>query len=179
MKPLILSILLLSAFTTSVKPQSPETQKPSVTTLSFEYENECGSPVVESMAWSSIDGRVTKGIGGATILVLTADHKRKRVTLAAVDASADRKVARALLVNLVLNHSVSVLVNPSNAESSNVAGVVHTRTKEINRELIEAGVARYREPAPYVMSNYTACVYRILEKKAREAKRGTWQRGSL
>jgi len=179
MKHFILSIVLLSAFSSSAKPQSLKTQELSVTTFSFEYEDECGSPLVESMAWSSIDGRVTKIIGGDVIMVVMADHTNKRVSLAGVNASADRKSARALLASLVLNRTVSVLVNPSSASSRNVTGVVHTQTKEVNRALIEAGVARYREPAPYVMSDHTACVYRILEKKVREARLGIWQRGSL
>ena len=175
MKHLLLSIVLLSAFSLSTKPQSPESQKPSAITLSFEYENECGSPVVESMAWISIDGRVTKIIGGDAIIVLMANHKRKHISLAAVDGSSNATAAHARLSSLVLNRGVSVLVNPSNSASTNVTGVVHTQTLDVNRELIETGFARYREPAFYAMSRYTACVYRIVEKQARGAKRGLWE----
>ena len=143
--------------------------------LSFEHEDECGSPVVESMLWASVEGKVIRAVDGDTIIVLTKDNKRRRVNLVAVDAPAGQDVARSLLSGLVLNRLVRVLVNPSNAKSSTVIGVVLTQEKDINRELLEAGVVKYHEPQSYSVSRYTACVYRIVEREAKEAKRGLWQ----
>ena len=71
-----------------------------------------------------------------------------------------------------------MLVNPSNIESSTVLGVIHSQEKDINRALLEAGVVRYHEPEFYSVSRYTACVYRIVEREAREARKGFWQNAS-
>ena len=49
----------------------------------------------------------------------------------------------------------------------------------INRELLEAGLARYKARLPYSVSNFTACVYRIVEREARKARKGMWQRSKF
>ena len=176
MKEIIFSIALLFSLGLWIEGQSNDTQRaPIPRPLSFEHEDECGSPLVESMLWMSVEGKVIKVVDGDTIIVLTKDNKRKRVNLVAVDASAGQDAARSLLSGLVLNRVVSVLVNPSSIKSSTVVGVVHTQEKDVNRELLEAGVVRYHEPEFYSVSRYTACVYRIVEREVREAKRGLWQ----
>jgi endonuclease YncB( thermonuclease family) len=178
MKEIIFPIALLFSFGISVEGQSNDTQRTQlVSPLSFEHE-ECGDPMVESMLWRSVEGRVIKVVDGDTIIVQTKDNKRKRVNLVAVDAAAGQDVARSSLSRLVLNRSVSVLVNPSNIDSSTVVGVVHTKRKDVNRELLESGVVKYRKPESYSVSDYTACLYRIAEREAREAKKGLWKSAS-
>jgi endonuclease YncB( thermonuclease family) len=177
MKELILTIAFLFSFSPWIGDQSNDAQKPSApSSFSFEHEAECGSPLRESMLWMSVEGKVIKVVD--TVTVLTKDNKRKHVNLVAVDASAGQVVVRRFLSGLVLNRQVSVLVNPSNIESSTVLGVLHSQEKDINRALLEAGVVRYHEPEFYSVSRYTACVYRIVEREAREAKRGLWQNAS-
>jgi endonuclease YncB( thermonuclease family) len=179
MKEIILSIGLLLSFGLGVEGQSNQTQSaPIHRPLSFEHEDECGSPLRESMLWMSVKGKVIRVVDGDTIILLTKDNKRKRVNLVAVDASAGQDAARSLLSGLVLNRHISVLVNPSNIKSGMAAGVVHAQEKDVNRELLEAGVVRYRAPKSYSVSRYTACVYRIVESEAREAKRGLWENAS-
>ena len=177
MKEIILPIALLFSFGISVEGQSNDTKKAPITlsSFSFEYEDECGNPMIESMLWFSVEGTVIKVVDGDTIIVQTEDNKRKRVNLVAVDAGASQNLARNLLSGLVLNSPVSVLVNPSNIKSSTVVGVVHTQQKDVNRALLESGVVKYRKPESYSVSDYTACGYRIVERKAREAKKGLWQ----
>jgi YD repeat-containing protein len=102
-----------------------------------------------------------------------ANNERKHVSLAGVNSDSSL-AAQALLINLILNREVSVLVNPSNIAAQEVRGVVHHQSRDINLELIKEGAARYQAPPPYSMSNYTACVYRIAEKQAREYGIGTW-----
>lgn len=140
----------------------------------FEHTKECGDPRVESMAWRVIAGIVVEIVDGDTIVVLTDDDARKRVDLAAVDASASDEAGRALLTRRILNRRVDVLTGFSDVARDALAGVVREGGKDVNRELLEAGAARYREPAAYTVSNYTGCVYRIVENQARDAKRGAW-----
>ena len=175
MKQIILAIALLFSFGVSVAGQSNDTPKPPVASPSpFEYEDECGSPEVESMMWMTVDGTVIKVVDGDTIIVQTKNNKRKRVNLVAIDVTGAMIAARIFLTERVLNRTVSVWVNPSTIESSTVVGVVHAGDKDINREMLESGVVKYRTPGAYSVSGYTSCVYRIVERKAREAKKGLW-----
>ena len=178
MKEIILSITLLLSFSRWIEGQSNDAQSAPIPRPLVEHEDECGSPLRESMLWMSVEGKAIKVVDGDTIILLTKDNKRKRVNLVAVDASAGQDAARSLLSGLVLNRRVSVLVNPRNIKSGMVAGVVRAQEKDVNRELLEAGVGRYHEPKSYSLSRYTACVYRIVEREAREAKRGLWQNAS-
>ncbi|HEY2976031.1 MAG TPA: thermonuclease family protein [Pyrinomonadaceae bacterium] len=179
MKEIILSIALLLSFSLWAEGQSNDAQSgPMPRPLSFEHEDECGSPLRESMLWMSVEGKVIRVVDGDTIILLIKDNKRKRINLAAVDASAGQDAARSLLSGLVMNRPISVLVNPSNIKSGLVVGAVHAQEKDVNRELLEAGVVRYHEPKSYSVSRYTACVYRIVEREAREAKRGLWLNAS-
>ena len=166
---LILLLALLTGANLSSAPQSPESKRK----LSTEYEKECGSPLVESMTWALISGKAIEVVGGNAIVVLLATDERKHVTLAGVEDSRTL-AAQALLSGLVLNREVTVLTNPKNSATKEVSGVVRAQARDVNRALIEAGVTKYQEPPTYAMSNYTACVYRMVEKQAREAWRGLW-----
>jgi endonuclease YncB( thermonuclease family) len=178
MKEIILSIALLLSFSLWTEGQSNDAKSARTRLLSFEHEDECGSPLRESTLWMSVEGRVIRVVDGDTIILLTKDNKHKRVNLVAVDASAGQDAARSLLSVLVLNRPISVLVNPSKIKSDMVVGVVHAQEKDVNRKLLEAGVVRYHEPKSYSVSSYAACVYRIVEREAREAKRGLWLNAS-
>ena len=158
-----------------VNGQQPGQDKPP-SKLSFEFENECGSPLVESMLWQSIEGTVVRIIDGDSVKLLTNNGEQRIVNLAAIDASPAKEAARSLLSRLVLNRKVEVLVNPSNSQAHTLVGVAHLIGKDVNRELLEAGVVKYKTPAPYSVSDYTACGYRVVERIAREAKKGIWQR---
>jgi endonuclease YncB( thermonuclease family) len=166
---LIFLLPLLTGANLSSVPQSSESKKK----LSTEYEKECGNPLAENMSWKSIDGKVVEVLKGDAIILLMANNERKHVSLAGVN-SASSLAAQALLFNLILDREVSVLVNPSNIAAKEVRGVVHHQARDINLELIKEGVARYQAPPPYSMSNYTACVYRIAEKQARQYGTGIW-----
>lgn len=153
--------------------QQPARQKPSP----FEFEDECGDPTMESMVWFSIEGTVVEIIAGDLVKLQDNHGKQRMVNLVAIDASS-AKDASSLLSDLVLNHKVRVLVNPSNSQGYTLVGVVERSGKDVNRELLAAGAAKYKQPAAYSVSGYTACVYRIVERKAREAGKGVWQRAN-
>lgn len=170
-------ICLASSVGVSQTPPTPAAEpKPSIR---FEYEKECGSPLVESMVWVTVDGKVTRILDDASIEIETADQELKRVTLAAVDSSRDAKAAQATLTGLVLNKDVSVLLNPGNRQSTDITGMVRFQVTSINRVLIESGVVAFREPQSYSMSRHTTCVYRILERKSQKTGLGIWRDGSL
>ena len=179
MNKLILSIALLFPYNIWVAAQSSEPQGPPAPKPRFEHEDKCGNPEVESMMWTLIKGTVIKIIDGDTINVLTKDNERKHVDLVAVDASVAGHSAQRMLTELVLNRQVEVEFNPSNIKYKKVTGVVNVAGADVNRELIKAGAARYKEPESYTVSNYTACVYRVTENEAREAKRGFWRSVNL
>ena len=174
MKKLVLPVWFLFSLILCLKAQSNDGQK-RWPALTFEHEVECGSPLVESMLWMSVEGNVIKVIDGDSIILFTKNNERKRVNLVAIDSSDATNSARRLLSRLVLNRTVSVLVNPSDIKRRTIVGVIRGQGKDVNRELLEAGAARYREPGAYRVSDYTACSYRIVERKAREAKKGIWQ----
>jgi endonuclease YncB( thermonuclease family) len=176
MNQFLLLTAFLFTFNVSVECQSSGTKQATLPgLLDFEHEDVCGSPLVESMTWTLVEGRVVKVVDGETLIILTKENIRKRVKLAAIDPSGGQKRARDLLTRLVLNQFVEVWVNPSETSATTIFGVVHLPTKEINRELLEVGSAKYREPRGYSLSHYTACIYRIIEKRARDEKRGLWQ----
>jgi len=143
--------------------------------LSFEYENECGSPLVESTLWQSIEGTVVRIIDGESVKLLTNKGEQRIVKLVMINASPAKEASRNLLSRLVLNRKVEVLVNPSKSQSHTLVGVIHLVGKDVNRELLKAGAVKYQTPEPYSVSDYTACSYRIVERIAREAKKGIWE----
>lgn len=168
---------ILFALFFSVNAQQRGRQRPSPK-LSFEYEDECGNPVEESMAWSLIEGKVVRVFGGDSFELLDNKGEHRIVKLVAIDTSSAKDVAWSLLSRLLLDQKVDVLVNPSDDKGRTLVGVVQLSMKDVNRELLAVGAARYKEPAAYTVSGYTACVYRIVEKKAREARKGIWKRAS-
>lgn len=174
MKPSLLSLAILISMLFGLCVPHTAAQI-SLSDLTFEYQDECGNPLLESSLWREVEGKVISVIDGNSIILLDKDHKRRRVTLVAVDASIAGDSARSFLSQLVLNRTVSVLVSPSQAQSSTLVGVVHMSMKHINRELFAAGVVRYQEPIPHSVSDYTACSYRMVEKKARDDKKGIWK----
>lgn len=185
----LLFVLLLFAYsfteaqtsTPSISP-SPTPSRSSLPMVILpppEYEKQCGNPIYESMMWAEIDGKVTKIISGSAFIITLQNGEQRHVDLAAVDVPAREgvfgKVAFNTLTDLALNKDASVSVDFSNRNSKSIIGIVSVGIKDINRTMIELGIARYKEPPPYSMSNYTACVYRIVEGEARKAKRGLWQ----
>jgi endonuclease YncB( thermonuclease family) len=175
MKTFLFGCGLLVSFLFSLGVEQTRQENPP-SKISFEFENECGSPVIESMAWSSVKGTVVRVIDGNSMKLVTNDGDNRIVNLVAIDTSSAKDAAYSRLSRLVLNRKVEVLVNPSKSKDHRLVGVVSLSRMDVNRELLEAGFAEYKEPPSYSVSGYTACSYRIVESKAREAKKGMWYR---
>ena len=114
MKPSLLSLAILISMLFGLCVPHTAAQI-SLSDLTFEYQDECGNPLLESSLWREVEGKVISVIDGNSIILLDKDHKRRRVTLVAVDASIAGDSARSFLSQLVLNRTVSVLVSPSQA----------------------------------------------------------------
>jgi endonuclease YncB( thermonuclease family) len=144
----------------------------------------CGDPSVESMAWATIGGKIVKVLDGDTVIISIRDKNQLIVHLVGIEAPEDSKLrsnSQLYLEKMALNTNVEVLVNPSDwvykkPKPNEVTGVVYIGNfKDANLAMIESGMARYKKPNPYEMSNYTECRYKIAQDEAREAKRGLWQ----
>ncbi len=111
-----------------------------------------------------------------------------RVRLVGINApEGDQEFGRAsrlLLESLVLGRAVEVWVNAGQyvilrrSEAKEVTGVVHLRHIEmldVNLLMIQAGLARYVEVKPYMMSRYMECHYRRAEEDSRASRRGLWR----
>ena len=69
---------------------------------------------------------------------------------------------------------VYVLVNPSQYEDLRVHARVLLAERDLNREILTLGLARYQEPPAFSLSIYDDCLYRIAEREARQKRLGIW-----
>jgi endonuclease YncB( thermonuclease family) len=185
MSPLFKVVLLglVSLVVSSAEAQDATNTKPIV---DFS-DDPCGTPLVESQLWESVEGRIVSvEDGGVVLIAVTKKHRRLRVHVVGIAIEqhgpfADQ--AKAHVTGMVLNKSVGVLVNPSDwaflkRKPAEVTGVVHllvgTET-DVGFSLLTKGLARAEEPQPYKMSRYTFCKYREVESEAKSNKLGIWQ----
>ena len=124
-------------------------------------------------------GTVVEVIDGSTMTIRLGDKSERRLHLVAVEAPQTEDklwaAARAKLTSLALNRPVLILVSTSKDKDEELWGVVQVKGQDINEVMLEEGLGRFRTPEAYTMSNYRACVYRLVEGEARKAKRGLWQ----
>jgi micrococcal nuclease len=150
----------------------------------------CGNPAFESMAWTSVEGKVIKVIDGDTIILSLDNKKRLLVHLLGIEAPTLNqpfgREAQRFLERIIGSKKVEVWVNPSNwifkrPRPRAITGVVYLREADMqdaNLSLIRAGMARHKQSQSYTMSNYTECRYEKAEEEAHSAKRGLWQRAA-
>ena len=143
--------------------------------FTFEFEDQCGSPLAESqsIAWRS--GKVVKIIDGDTIQIRDKTRKLWIVELAGVDSSNNQKLAVRILTDGMLNKTVSFRGNPADPKGKLIEAIVSGDNVEINRFLVEYGHANYRgTDYGYSVSQYVLCVYQKLVERAKLAKIGIW-----
>ena len=168
MKSILFALFFLSA-------SLAQGQQPTVRETELKNEAECGNPLVESMAWAVVSGTVVRVVDGRSFLLKTGEGKMVEVVLGAVDYGRGNEKRRNALSSWIQDRPVTVLVNPQSRDAKSVVGVVHSASLDVNRELLRTGVAKYKEPIAYSVSNYVACTYRIAEREAKQEKRGLWQ----
>lgn len=141
----------------------------------FEYQDECGDPSMESVAFSVLTGKVTKIIDGDSIVVKLSDGKIKTIDLTGVSASTNEAAAKAFLTDTLLKKNVELATSFGLAMKDKRGwAVVSFNDQVINRLMLERGIAAYKTPAPYEYSTYGNCIYRKLEEKAKQEKLGIW-----
>ena len=185
MSPLLRVVLLglVSLLVSRAGSQNATNAKPMV---DFS-DDPCGSPLVESQLWESVEGRIVSVEDGSTLLVaVTKGHRRLRVHVVGIAVEQHGPLAdqaKGHLTGMVLNKHVEVLVNPSDwgflkRKPAEVTGAVHLQVgaeTDMGLSLLTKGLARAEEPQPYKMSRYTFCKYREAESEAKSNKLGIWQ----
>jgi len=148
------------------------------------YNDPCGNPMMESQAWSVLEGTVSSVIDGHTILLILADdHRPLRVHIAGIALELRKpfsEQAKTSLRQLLLNKPAEIFVNMDFADKrpEKVTGVVHVNRgapEDVGLSLLAQGLVRFKEPRPYSMSRYTMCQYRRAEAEAHSKKLGLWR----
>src|SRR5262245_15225314 len=105
----IVSIILLSLSHIAFCLPTQENTKPYLN-----FQNcPCGNPLIESMTWTSIDGKVVKVLDGDTVIISIRDKNQVTVHLVGAEAPEDSKLrsdSRLYLEKMALNTNVVVLV---------------------------------------------------------------------
>lgn len=136
-------------------------------------QRDCGSPFVESMVWGSVEGEVVEVRAPASFTMRKADGRVVEVTVLNV-GQPFHSDAQATLRRL-LGDRAKVLVNLSATDDARIAGEVHASNRNVNRELLRAGMAAWHPAPPYAVSSYSECVNRNTSEEAKRERRGIWQ----
>jgi endonuclease YncB( thermonuclease family) len=153
--------------------------------VEFSHDS-CGSPLVESQLWYSVDGRVVSVEDGGTVLItMTQGRRSVRVHLVGIAVEHNGALsdeAKGHVSEMALNKNVGVLVNTDwlnqKKKPAEITGVVPLKDgapSDVGLSLVTKGLARTAEPRPYTMSRYTFCKYREAETKAKSDKLGIWR----
>lgn len=178
MKRILKCALAVPLFLSGVIYALAQDAKPSIPDFS---NDPCGNPLVVSTAYILVEGKVLNVIDGETILVELTDKRRKRIKLIGVDApnrkSSLGTSAKEYLANLVLGKSVGIsFVNFEDQRRKQMmaqVSVAGIKEPDVNREMLKAGLARYKT-AGSSLDWYLTCHYKRTESEARAAKRGLW-----
>ena len=145
----------------------------------FEFIDSCGNPLMESMQFTHLEGKVTEIIDGNSIHVKLNTGELKQINLVAVEIFDGKQCFRdsaiSMLKNLILDKYISISTHSTDNQSKIYSGVVYYNSQDINRRMLESGMAKFKQPEPYNMSHYDECAYQILERRARKKQTGLWK----
>jgi endonuclease YncB( thermonuclease family) len=184
MKFLLTAFLILVSSYILLAQDGSKTKTSPLITLDNEYMEKCGSYVEESQTYAFRFGKVTKIIDGSTILFEqkssggNRDKKKYPVVLAGIDPAANEDAIKKFLAEKLLNQKVIVWGNTEEGNDASLFGLVGVgvdNQSEINRQLIEGGMAKFKKPGYFYSVSYvTMCIYQQLEEKAKMEKLGIW-----
>ncbi|MFZ0956272.1 MAG: hypothetical protein WAN60_08005 [Candidatus Sulfotelmatobacter sp.] len=152
----IVLLALVALVASRAEAQNSTNSKPSI-----DFSNDpCGSPLVESQLWESVEGKIVSVADGSTLLTaVTKGHRRIRVHVVGIAVEQHGPLAdeaRRQVTEMVVNKLVEVWVNPSDWSSlkrkpAEVTGTVLLQGADVGLSLLTTGLARTSEPAPYKM----------------------------
>lgn len=139
----------------------------------------CGSHDEESQMYDEKLVKVIKIVSGNRILVESGKGPRKEIVtvyLAGIAPNKNDLKLRKFLTAKILNKKITLIGNKEDDDDTEMFAIVrHKGFSELNRQLIESGMADYEEPGiDYSVSNVTMCVYRQELAKAKNRKIGIW-----
>jgi endonuclease YncB( thermonuclease family) len=119
-------------------------------------------------------GKIVKVIDNDTVVFITDIGKKKYVSLIAVDSKGNKSKAKTFLKNNVLGREADLIFSSSQMRKRKISGILEVDGKDINRLMLEKGIAEYEESDSYQISYYSDCVYYKVFEKAKEEKLGIW-----
>jgi endonuclease YncB( thermonuclease family) len=170
------SFVILASMHCAERPAQPKTNSGPPVAPAFEHLDECVNPVVENMAWLSVDGTVVEVTGARTFRLQTAQGM---VTVSLPNIGEPYVIgARAMLANMIAGKRVSVMTRFSLYGKSDIIGeVLDAKGGDVSRRLLRAGAATFVTEPAYTLSGYSECLHRIDAREAKAERIGIWQHG--
>ncbi len=119
-------------------------------------------------------GKVVKIIDNDTVVFITDSGKKIYVSLIAVDSSNNKSDAKRFLKSNTLNFDAEIIFSSGQSRKRKILATLRANGKDINKLMLEKGIAQFKESDSYQISYYFDCVYYKVSEKAKEAKLGIW-----
>lgn len=116
-------VIILTACVSDPRPRYAGPPPPHAVT--FEHLDECPNPMTESMVWVLVEGVATEVLDPRNVRIEAADGRTILVSIANVGDRATPG-ATARLEQLLEHRLVSVVINPSNRDATEVAGEIRS-----------------------------------------------------
>lgn len=157
--------------------KEPTEQKSVVIDLNdLNFDDGCGSPLVESQTYGIWKGKVVKILSSNKIVL----DNNFTVLLLGIDNKVNQSQIKAFLVKNVLNKEVFIQANLQKESNKKFGGVVQLLVDEeetdyLNEYLLENGLAKFKDfDSANLVPYYFPCRLQKAEKRAKEAKLGIW-----
>lgn len=166
--------------------QDKDENRPKFDLLKFEFEKECGSPLTESNLFAHREGRIV-AVNSANEVTFEAlaqtTYKGSRpkgtfiVKLAGIWGRTNESALKKFLTDTLLGKEVEIVGNTEAEGDKSFYGIIRGGgLGDVNRHLLETGMARFKRPPYASVWRYNLCVYEQVAKQAEAAKLGIWER---
>lgn len=149
--------------------------------LKFEYEKECGSPFEESKLFNTREGRIIKILSGSRVLfeqrVVNGNTEKGTFTvrLAGIDPQVNKENLKKFLRENILHKQIDVRGGSLGSSDKKFPGILWgAGFADVNKYMLENGLAEYSKDSSYSIPLYVNCVYRLVAEKAKREGVGIW-----